>query len=69
MSELEKQNQKQEDRIEALEKNQELILEMLKPIADTYRSVEMLGKWLMAFLVLVSVSIGIVLSWTKLFDK
>lgn len=69
MSELETQNQKQEDRIGALECSQKEILEMLKPIADTYRSVELLGKWMMAFLVFISVAIGIILSWSKLFDK
>ena len=69
MSELEIQNQKQEDRIDALEISQKEILEMLRPIADTYRSVELLGKWMMAFLVFVSVSVGIVLSWFKFFDK
>ena len=69
MSENDKLNQKQEDRIAALECGQKEILEMLKPIADTYRSVELLGRWMMAVLVFVSITIGIILSWFKLMDK
>ena len=69
MSENDKLNQKQDDRITSLECGQAEIIKMLKPIAETYRSVELLGKWMMAFLVFVSVVVGIVLSWSKLFDK
>jgi len=70
MSEQEaRQNQSQDDRITQLEKGQARILELLEPIADTYRSVNLLGKWLVTTLVFISVLGGVIATWTKLFDK
>lgn len=60
-------DQKQEDRIIALEKGQEEILALLRPIAETYTTASTLGKWIMAFLVFVSVIIGIILGARNLF--
>ena len=62
-------DQNQEDRIAALEKGQREILELLRPISETYTSVSLMGKWLMAFMVLISILLGIVLSVGKLFNK
>ncbi len=54
-------NQNQDDRIKALEKGQEEILNLLRPIAETYTTVTTLGKWGMAVMVFISILIGIVL--------
>lgn len=51
----------QDASILALQKGQAEILELLKPISETYVTVARLGKWLSAFLVLVSICIGIML--------
>ncbi len=63
------QNQRQDDRITALEKGQEEILALLKPIAETYTTVSTVGKWGMAIMVFVSILIGIILGAKTLFNK
>lgn len=59
------EEQKQDDRIKKLEDGQEEIMKLLRPISETYRTVNLMGKWLMAFLVLVSVMLGIIASWSR----
>lgn len=59
-------DQEQEDRILALEKGQEAILELLKPIAETYTTVSTMGRWGMAVLVFISIMIGVVLGFKNL---
>lgn len=59
---MEREQQRQEDRIVALEKGQQEILNILRPISETYRTATMLGKWSTGLLVLISVIIGIILS-------
>lgn len=56
-----------EERVADLENGQRQILELLKPISETYRTVSTLGKWMMALLVFISISIGIVLGFRNLF--
>jgi len=53
-------NQKQDDRITALEKGQDEILQLLRPISETYRTANILGKWTMGILVLASVVVGLI---------
>jgi hypothetical protein len=67
MSEQDTINQRLEDRVLALEKGQQDIINLLKPISETYTTVSNLSKWLSAFLVLVSIVIGIVLGWKQIF--
>lgn len=64
-----KLNQKQDDRITALENGQGRILEILEPIEDTFRSVNLLGKWLVVTLTFISVLGTVILAWTKIFDR
>lgn len=52
-------DQHQEDRIVALEKGQKEILELLKPISDTYKTATTIGKWTMGALVFASVTVGL----------
>lgn len=60
MSEQEaKQNQLQDDRISALEKGQERILELLEPMADNYLAALKLGKWIMGGLLFTSAILGV----------
>ena len=61
--------QGQEDRILALEAGQKQILELLKPIAETYSAANLMGKWVMAFLVLISILLGILLSIKKIWPN
>lgn len=63
------QQQQIEDRVTALEKGQREILDLLKPIAETYSTVTRLGKWLMAAAVFISICIGILLSLKSFFKK
>lgn len=63
------EQQRNEDRISALEKGQAAILDLLKPISETYRTVSLLGKWVTAFAVFISIVLGIIFSATKLFNK
>jgi hypothetical protein len=58
----ERREQRQDDRIQALEEGQKEILALLRPISETYRTATMLGKWVTAMLVFISVCVGIVLS-------
>ena len=51
--------QKHEDRISALEDGQKQIIALLEPISETYKTVSKMGKWLVAFIVFISVIIGI----------
>ena len=41
------------------------IMKLLGPISDTYKTVNIMGRWLMAVLVLISILIGILASWGK----
>ena len=67
MSDQDVINQKTEDRLTALEKGQQDIIDLLKPIAETYRTVSTMSKWFMAFAVFVSILIGIVVGWKQIF--
>jgi hypothetical protein len=60
------QEQRNEDRISALEKGQQQILEILKPISETYITASRLGKWGMGLLVFISISIGVILGFKNL---
>jgi hypothetical protein len=60
-------DQRQNDRIDALEKGQEEILALLRPIADTYSTASTLGKWAMALLVFISITLGVILSIKSIF--
>lgn len=59
----------QERRIGALEAGQKQILELLEPIAETYKTANMLGKWTMGIMVFMSILLGVILSLGKLFHK
>lgn len=59
-------DQRQEDRITALEKGQKDILDLLKPISETYTTVSTMGRWGMAFMVFISILIGVVLGFRNL---
>lgn len=61
--------QSQEDRIKALEKGQLEILAMLKPISETYTTVNRLGKWTMAVAVFISILLGVLLSAKDFFKQ
>ena len=69
MSDQDTLNQRTDDRISALEKGQKEIIDLLKPIAETYTTVSNLAKWLSALLVLISIVIGIILGWKDIFHK
>jgi len=43
--------------------------DLLTPLSETYTTATVLGKWLMGFFVLISIILGIVLSFQKLFNK
>ena len=62
-------NQKTEDRISALEKGQKDIIDLLKPIAETYTTVSTLAKWFMALAVFISITIGIIIGWKDILHK
>ncbi len=51
---------------EERKKDMKEIMDLLKPISDTYRTASMLGKWSMAALVFISVGLGVVLSLKSL---
>ena len=38
----------------------------LEPIATAFNTTKTLGKWIMAFMVFISILLGILLSWSKL---
>lgn len=60
-------DQRQEDRISALEKGQQEILALLRPISATYTTVSTMGRWSMAFMVFISILIGLILGFRNLF--
>lgn len=43
--------------------------EILRPIADTYKTVGQMAKWAMALLVFMSVLGGVILTWVKILNK
>jgi len=47
-------------RITQLENQNKRILDILEPIADTYKSAGTIAKWTKAFLVFVSIIVGII---------
>ena len=67
MNEAEKQ--RIEDRLCALEKSQQAIYDLLKPISETYTTVTMLGKWSTAILVFISICIGILLGVLRIIKR
>lgn len=69
MEEQRRINQKQDDRLENLEKGQEEIIKLLTPISETYTTVSLLGKWITAFAVLISIVIGIVIELKNLIKR
>ena len=50
-------------------KQHQEILDLLKPISDTYTTVGRLSKWVMACLVFLSVLGGVVWTWGNIFKK
>lgn len=60
-------DQRQEDRIIALEEGQKAILDLLKPISETYTTVTTMGRWGMALMVFLSIIIGVILGAKNLF--
>lgn len=63
------EHDKQESRIIALENGQKEILDLLRPISDTYKTATMIGKWSMAALVFISVLTGTLLSVKDIIKK
>ena|ERR1035437_5490053 len=75
--------QKLHDRMELLdqadiknfEQHREMMQKMdnisktLNPICETYRSVGLMAKWLMAFLVFLSILGGIIWTWINIFKS
>ena len=73
--------QKVEDKVIALEKSDKVndeqhkeimqaikdVRVVLQPISDTYCTAGRMGKWFMGLLVLISIMLGIILSWGKIF--
>lgn len=60
-------DQDQERRITNLERGQEEVLKLLRPISETYTTVSTIGKWMMALLVFISIMLGILLSIKTIF--
>lgn len=58
--------EKQLTRQNTLETNQREILELLKPISETYRTATIIGKWIMAGLVFASVVVGLLVGLKNL---
>lgn len=42
------------------------IMELLQPISETYRAVNLLGKWTTAILVFVSILLSVFFGWAKI---
>ncbi len=59
------EEQKLEDRVKLLEDSHEEIMVLLKPISETYQAINKLGKWGMAFLVVIATLFGIFTGWTE----
>lgn len=55
-------NEMTEVKIENIRQHKE-IMDILRPIADTYNGVSFFGKWGMKFLVLLSVASGLIWGW------
>jgi hypothetical protein len=66
LTEIHKKNNEQDRRLKALEQGQQEILELLRPISDTYKTAGTLMKWTQAILVVVSIIIGILVGISKL---
>lgn len=58
-----------EARIVTLEKGQQEILDILRPISETYRTASQLGRWLMGTIVFLSLLVGVILAITKITKK
>jgi hypothetical protein len=56
--------QQHKDILGAVEK----ISNKLDPILETFNSTRMLGKWVMAILVFISILIGIILGWSNILN-
>lgn len=55
-----------EDRITTLEEGQNEILELLRPISETYRTATTIGKWVMGSLLFASVVVGLLVGLKNL---
>jgi hypothetical protein len=44
------------------------IMDMLKPIARTYDGANLMGKWIMALLVFISILLGVFIGWKNVID-
>ena len=51
------------------ENDMKAIMDLLKPMADTYKTASTLGKWVMAAAVFISIMLGIVLSIASIYKK
>ncbi len=60
-------DQEQNEELAKLSKDIKDLQDIMRPIAETYRTVSALGKWSMAGLVFLSVLIGILLGIRNLF--
>jgi hypothetical protein len=64
--EINQQNKDQHEQIfKAIEANNKLLV----PISETYKTVGLMAKWLMAFLVFLSMLGGVIVAWGKIFNK
>lgn len=66
INELKECQYRQIARQEELDHSQQEILNLLRPIADTYRTATTLGKWAMGGLVFISVVIGLLVGLKNL---
>ena len=55
--------------LELIQETLKSMNEKLEPIAETYRTTATLGKWIMTFLVFLSVLGGVIWTWCKIFGK
>ena len=65
--------QKLKDKIDSLEQADSMntiehqkIMELLRPISETYRAVNLLGKWTTAILVFISILLGVIFGWVRI---
>lgn len=63
------EDQHQDDRMVAIEKDIHEIKEILKPIAETYTTVSKVGSWVMGIAVFVSILIGVFLGAMQVLKK
>lgn len=61
--------QRQDDRIAALEQSIVEIRDLLKPISETYSSVTRMGKWAMTVAVFISIVIGIIMGLRSFLNR